>query len=237
MPASKLTLSRFRILDSCFTSRLKKYWSIEELLEKLEEHDISISRRTLESDFENLRYDERLGYLAPIEYCKRNKGFYYADQSYKMTNVALTAEDFDTLYVVREFVKAFENIPLVNRFRNLMNRLATSGNGSVDDKPCIKGEPAFNDHGASVTEALFNAVRIGNVVNVFLIAEEGGKRHSFFFHPYYLHRANFSTFFVVGLIEGETGYTQIDVTTIDSVLDTTMALIPFDANLDKKHWG
>ena len=235
MPASKLTLSRFRIIDACFTSRLKKYWTVDDILQKLEEHDIFISRRTLESDFESLRYDERLGYLAPIQYCKRNKGYYYTEASYSLTNNEISTEDVDTLFVVRDFIKAFENIPLLKRFRGLLVRLASPKNTTdVEERSCVRTEKHFDDERAEVVSALFTAVRERIVVKIFMRGGEAGKRHSFFFHPYYLYRSHHSAFLAIGLIEDEPGYASLDINEIDSVLESSKTIIPYDAEIDKK---
>lgn len=51
------------MLTSCYLT--KKFWSLSEIIEKLRLRNISISKRTVESDIEVMHYDERLGYNAP----------------------------------------------------------------------------------------------------------------------------------------------------------------------------
>lgn len=232
MPVTKTAASRFRIIDACLTSRVKRYWSIEEILLRLREDDIPVSRRTLEADIESLRYDERLGYFAPIRYCKRNKGFHYAELSYTLTKVAFTASDFDTLRMVYEFVKTFGHNPAAGRFRDLVNRLRTSFDKKAGDLDTgIDTPPCPDDIATYVTQALLNAVRNATVVKIFLTAPTAGERRSFFFHPYYLHSNGSSSLSVYGLIEQhEQQRTSIDLTTIDEVVATTRASIPYDAN-------
>lgn len=87
MPTTKSLLARIRIIDSCFTSKVKRYWSVEELVKKISSMDILVSRRTIEEDLSMMRHDDRLRFYAPIQYCKRNKGHYYADETYSIHRV------------------------------------------------------------------------------------------------------------------------------------------------------
>jgi hypothetical protein len=87
MPTTKSLIARIRIIDSCFTSKVKRYWSIEELMEKMSSKDIDVARRTIEEDLNMMRYDDRLRFHAPIAYCKRNKGHYYKDEKYSIQQV------------------------------------------------------------------------------------------------------------------------------------------------------
>lgn len=87
MPTTKSLIARIRIIDSCFTSKVKRYWSVEELVEKISSKDITVSRRTVEEDLSMMRHDDRLRFYAPIQYCKRNKGHHYQDESYSIQQV------------------------------------------------------------------------------------------------------------------------------------------------------
>jgi hypothetical protein len=60
---------------------------VEELMEKISSKEITVSRRTVEEDLNMMRYDDRLRFYAPIEYCKKNKGHHYKDQSYSIQHV------------------------------------------------------------------------------------------------------------------------------------------------------
>jgi hypothetical protein len=84
---SKNLIARIRIINSCFTSKYKRYWSIDDLMETISRHDIMVSRRTIEIDLRRMRYDEILSYYAPIEYCRKNKGHYYTDSSYSIAHL------------------------------------------------------------------------------------------------------------------------------------------------------
>lgn len=56
-------------------------------MEKISSKEIAVSRRTVEEDLNMMRYDDRLRFYAPIEYCKRNKGHHYKDESYSIQHI------------------------------------------------------------------------------------------------------------------------------------------------------
>jgi predicted DNA-binding transcriptional regulator YafY len=105
MPASKNAMKRYLIINRCLTSKGKKYWSTEEILRILEENDIFISARTLRYDIEAMRFDTILGFNAPIEYCKINKGYYYSKPLYSVNTVKLTEEQLYALNLLVEVLQ------------------------------------------------------------------------------------------------------------------------------------
>jgi hypothetical protein len=105
MPASKNATKRYSIINRCLTSKGKKYRSTEEILRTLEENDIFISARTLRYDIEAMRFDTILGFNAPIEYCKVNKGYYYSNALYSIDTVKLNEEQLHALNFIVEVLR------------------------------------------------------------------------------------------------------------------------------------
>jgi predicted DNA-binding transcriptional regulator YafY len=118
MPVTKNVLARFRILNACFANSRKRYWTISELKEKLSEYDINIERRTLEHDFEHMRYDDRLGYHAPIAYDKKEKGFYYTDPKFTIERLPLTKDDMDIFTKTINIIRQYKGVKLVRSWKS-----------------------------------------------------------------------------------------------------------------------
>jgi predicted DNA-binding transcriptional regulator YafY len=115
MPTNLNAQSRYKIIDRCLSDRLKKYWTIAEINNKLLEFDIIVSKRTIEKDLETMRHDNRLAFRAPIEYCRSNAAYHYTVKEYSITNLVLTEEQLDGLYCIIAFVKGYETIePIVD---------------------------------------------------------------------------------------------------------------------------
>ena len=126
MPASNYAAIRYRIIDLCFTSRTKKYWTLEELLEKLAENDISISKRTLERDINDLRYGDRSKFYAPIHYNRSRKVFYYQDPTYSALAVHL---DRDDVLVLQQGKILLQQFLALREFMETLQRVITQLEG------------------------------------------------------------------------------------------------------------
>ena len=96
MDLGKNQMIRFRLINQCFTSR-KKEWTRDELIEKLLEHGIRITKRSLTLDLDLMRNDGALGYNAPIEYCNRKKRLYYSDSNYSIEKLPLSSSEYEAL--------------------------------------------------------------------------------------------------------------------------------------------
>lgn len=161
MPLIKSAALRYRILNSCFTQKQKRYWSIPELLKKLNDHDIIVERRTVEGDLRAMRHDNRLAYYAPIDYCRKNKGHYYTQPGYSINAASLSNEDIHALTVAAsvlqqykgaQFVKQFEGtLDKVARFVDLLKRESGNSLISFETAPYYKGYGYFD----KMIEALY----------------------------------------------------------------------------------
>src|SRR5688572_19664974 len=123
MPVAKSAYLRYRIINSCLANKQKRYWTIQELIEKLADHDIMVERRTIESDFEHMRHDERLGYNAPILYCRKNKGFYYTDPNFSIDALPLNEEDIQAFAVLVNSLQKYKGALVVNQLEGMFDKL------------------------------------------------------------------------------------------------------------------
>ena len=101
MPVNKNALLRYKIIDRCLRNRYRR-WTIEDLVDAVSDalYDMegiskSVSIRTVQSDIQIMRSD-RLSYNAPIEVYDQ-KYYRYADPNYSITDMPLTAEDFNLI--------------------------------------------------------------------------------------------------------------------------------------------
>ena len=101
MPVNKNALLRYKIIDRCLRNRYRR-WTIEDLVDavsdalyEMEGISKGVSIRTVQSDIQIMRSD-KLGYNAPIEVYDQ-KYYRYADPNYSITDMPLTAEDFNLI--------------------------------------------------------------------------------------------------------------------------------------------
>jgi predicted DNA-binding transcriptional regulator YafY len=188
MPPVKNAYLRYRIINSCFTNRQKRYWTISELLEKLCAHDIIIERRTLEADFETMRHDERLGYHAPIAYDKKEKAFHYTDAQFTIDHVPLTEEDLQALTLATNILHQYKNVKLVQQFEGVVDKLGKVVNHlrqpqnskliAFEHTPYYKGREFF--------DPVLQAITDQQPLRITYRKFEGTKNDEHVLHPYFL---------------------------------------------------
>lgn len=104
MSLNKSAFIRYRTIDACLTNRLYKYPSKQYLHEKccaaLGE---CVSLSTIEKDLQDMRYDDRLGFSAPIYYNKAGNYYYYSDPYYSIYKTLLSREQLESIKVVAAY--------------------------------------------------------------------------------------------------------------------------------------
>ena len=119
MPVNKNALLRYKIIDRCLRNRYRR-WTIEDLVDAVSDalYDMEgiskgVSLRTIQNDIQIMRSD-KLGYNAPIEVYDL-KYYRYADPDYSITDMPLTAEDFNLLTKAVELLGEIEGKPEMQR--------------------------------------------------------------------------------------------------------------------------
>ena len=102
MPANKYALLRYRIIDRCLTNPGKPFPTKEELRQACEEalygsDGVHISISTVEKDLWAMRNEADLGYYAPIEYHRDERGYHYTEEGYSINDVQLNDDDLDAI--------------------------------------------------------------------------------------------------------------------------------------------
>jgi predicted DNA-binding transcriptional regulator YafY len=122
MPKNKQAYIRYRIIDACIRNKQKPFPTKEELI-KACEVIASVSLRTIEQDLYDMQNDEELGYLAPIKYDKRQKGYYYEDPNFSISNIPLKENDLYALEFAVALLKQFEGIDTVAQFSEAVTKI------------------------------------------------------------------------------------------------------------------
>jgi predicted DNA-binding transcriptional regulator YafY len=122
MPKNKQAYIRYRIIDACIRNRQKPFPTKDELI-KACEVIASVSLRTIEQDLYDMQNDEELGYHAPIKYDKRQKGYYYEDPNFSISNIPLKENDLYALEFAVALLKQFEGIDTVAQFSEAVTKI------------------------------------------------------------------------------------------------------------------
>jgi predicted DNA-binding transcriptional regulator YafY len=122
MPKNKQAYIRYRIIDSCLRKRKGYYPSKKELIEACKDLG-TVSARTIDNDIYAMKYDEELGYGAPIEYSVQHNGYFYTDPNYSITKIPLKQEDLYAMEFACSILKQFEGIDAVKQFMESVNKI------------------------------------------------------------------------------------------------------------------
>ncbi len=119
MPSNKLALLRYLQIDKMLRSKTKKFPSKDEILEACSELYGIVSPSTIEKDLNAMR----LEFEAPIEYSRKEKGYYYNDETFKFLNVNLSSEHLEALKFVEFFLEEFNQIPIFEDFSDAVDKV------------------------------------------------------------------------------------------------------------------
>ena len=123
MPSNKHAAIRYRVIDRQLV--LGKRPSLEDLAdackEVLEVEKIGI--RTISKDIEDMRYDKRLGFHAPIKYNPAEKFYYYEDPTYSIIKFPLNKEELTALSFVANLLDQFKDIGIFETYKGAVDKV------------------------------------------------------------------------------------------------------------------
>jgi predicted DNA-binding transcriptional regulator YafY len=228
MPAPKNTYLRFRIINSCLRNKQKKYWTLDELIVRLADHDIDVDKRTLERDFEAMCHDNRLGYKAPIAYDKKEKAFYYSDPSFTIDKIPLTEEDLEALTLATNILHQYKSAKLVQQFEGMVDRLGKAVNHlkqpqnsnliAFENTPYYKGREFF--------DIVLNGITHQQSLGITYRKFDGKKNDEHILHPYFLKEYR-GRWYVLGYSEARQNIITLG---LDRIEKLTPADLPFREN-------
>ncbi len=124
---NKNALTRYRLIDNRMTIKQKPAPSLQEIVDFVSEKmGTSISVASIQKDIYAMRYDESLGFNAPIEYDLYKKGYVYTDPNYSINNIPVSEEDLQGLEIAIGILEQFKEIPAIKLFEDAINKIASS---------------------------------------------------------------------------------------------------------------
>lgn len=221
MPVVKSALARFYLINECLTHPRKRYWTLEEILQKAEDRDLTISKRALERDIQAMRYDERLSYHAPIRYCKKNKGFYYEDENYSIEKLPLSEDDIETFEVMVESFQRFKGAQVLQQVEGVFEKLGKVAKQLKEKKNKLAYSPvAFEQipftQGTGHFDSLYQAIIKQRPLHIQYKKFNHDTVSEHIFHPYLLKEYKFR-WYVLGYSERRRGKLILALDRIDAI--------------------
>ncbi|HYF71148.1 MAG TPA: WYL domain-containing protein [Ohtaekwangia sp.] len=206
MPVAKNPFIRYKIINACLTSKAKPYPTKEELKAALAREDIRIGSRSLENDIEAMRFDNRLGYHAPIAFCRRNRGYYYTDPDYTIERLPLSSDELEAFAVVVDSFKRFRGAEALHPVDGVFDKLdklvmqqRKPANGK-ETYPVVDFEKMPFSKGVEHFDTLHRAIRKRQPILIDYKKFDEKKPTQYLFHPYLLKEYRFR-WYVLGYSE------------------------------------
>ncbi len=86
----------------------------------------TVSVSMIQKDIYAMRYDESLGFNAPIEYSQTKKGYIYTDPEYSINHIPVSEEDLQGLEIAIGILEQFKEIPAIKLFDDAIQKIASS---------------------------------------------------------------------------------------------------------------
>jgi predicted DNA-binding transcriptional regulator YafY len=190
MPKNKEALIRYRVINRCFVERT--YVTKKELKEACEKalNIYPIGERTIDADINAMRYDERLGYFAPIKIDRLNKTYFYDDPSYSIDNIPLNEEELNSIVFASRLLEQFKGIEILRTFSGSVQKLVDVINvyrqSDEEQQEFIEFEMIDESIGTQYINDLFEAIKNKKVLEIRYKSFTSNKEKKHQLHPYLL---------------------------------------------------
>lgn len=189
----KNAVARYRYIDMRISMKQKPAPSLDEIVafvsDKLGE---SVSTSSIQKDIYAMRYDERLGYFAPIQFDVYKKGYVYTEIGYSIQKINVSDEDLQGLELAVGILQQFQNIPAIKQFEDAIHKLAGAVKFSREqqhDKIVLLDRP-IRYQGIEFMQDIVDAIRQKRVMKFMYLpfTKKEATKHTV--HPYFIKEYN-----------------------------------------------
>jgi predicted DNA-binding transcriptional regulator YafY len=75
---------------------------------------------------DEMRFNESLGYLAPIKYSVRERGYFYADENYSIDKLPLSNDDANALIYAADLLSHYKNLEILSGVKEAIDKVVES---------------------------------------------------------------------------------------------------------------
>jgi predicted DNA-binding transcriptional regulator YafY len=190
MTQTKEAYIRYRVINRLLVNR--KEASLRDLRDAVEQAlDKSVSERTIKRDIQDMRYNNELGFDAPIEYDRTDGVYYYREKGYSIDRLPLGRDELNALFFARGILEQFSRSDILSSVEGAIQKIADhlrirekateSELSDYIDFETVPGMP-----GSEYLGPLLDAIRQKQVLRLSYQAFYRDKPTPHIFHPYLL---------------------------------------------------
>ncbi len=191
MPKNKNALIRYKVINNLLSGgkTATKQQIAGACAEAL--YSDGVSLRTVENDIQAMRYDEGLGYFAPITYDHEQRAYFYEESGYSIDRLPLDSDDLRKLKLAATLLKQYSKINTFSDFSGTIDKVIRLINYSKmrlesPELNFIEFEKNPTTSGMEFIDQLIPFIQNQRVIKIEHQAFGQNQATGFTVHPYYL---------------------------------------------------
>jgi predicted DNA-binding transcriptional regulator YafY len=222
MPKNYSAYIRYHVINRKLSQRGRA--TLRELKEACERAlDIyPLGDRTIEKDIHDMRYDQGLGFNAPIKIDRSTGEYYYEEPDFTIDERSLSDEEIISLMFVTQLLEQFKDLDVFKTFRGTVQKLIdvvaifTEDTGNnLRNKIEFEHMPELK--GSEYIEMILNSLSKNIVLKIEYQSFYSTKVNTHIIHPYYLKEYR-NRWYIIGYHEEFKGIRTYGLDRIKSIL-------------------
>ena len=191
---NKYAISRYKLIDARIIMKQRNAPSLIDLVDYVSEKlETLISESTIQKDIYAMRFDQGLGFFAPIVFDRKQKGYIYTDSDYSINKIAVSAEDLQGLELAIGILEQFKDLPAIKIFDDAISKIATSIKYNMEQNSSSK--ILYLDRpkrymGIEFLNDVVDAIRNRKVLKIQYKSFTKGELKKHIVHPYFVKEYN-----------------------------------------------
>ena len=191
MGLNKEAYIRYKIIDECLSNKYAPYPSIQKIINACEDKlGKTFSVSAIQKDIKAMKEDELLGFMAPIKYSGRYKGYSYTIEGFSINSIPLNNLELEALEAASQVLSVFSG----SRISDNYNEAVTKIFAAIKDKKhqtenvqrFIQIDEHVNHKGFEYFELLYHAISNKIPINFIHYSYLKRKYNSVIAHPFML---------------------------------------------------
>src|SRR5258708_7457709 len=139
---------------------------------------------------EVMRYDERLGFRAPIAFCRKERAYHYTDKNYSINSLQLSDEQLQSFSSIVDLLEQFRGSKMVKEFEGAIDKIVRGVDvlrrKKLNGGTKVQVEQAPYYKGMAHLDTLMSAIDLQQCVRITYQKFTSHKPEDHVFHPYLL---------------------------------------------------
>jgi predicted DNA-binding transcriptional regulator YafY len=189
MPYNKDAYTRYKLLDQRIRNSRKPAPTLQELVEYVSDKlGKTVSVSSIQKDIEALRYDNNLGFNAPLIYSKTVKGYVYTESDYSIDHMNISEEDLQGLETALGILDQFKGVPAIKYFEEAISKMSASvkKNREANKENIFLLDRPNQYLGAEFMNTIVEAIRDKRVIKIMYQSFNKPQPRLHTVHPYFI---------------------------------------------------